>query len=62
MVETASDEILKGADTDDVAFLVVGDPFGYDNVLQESSDIVLIVLKTYTGPLLTRTLFCEPES
>jgi diphthamide biosynthesis methyltransferase len=29
MVESASDEILNGAQTDDVAFLVVGDPFGY---------------------------------
>lgn len=29
MVESNSDEILDGADTKDVAFLVVGDPFGY---------------------------------
>lgn len=28
MVESSADEILKGADIDDVAFLVVGDPFG----------------------------------
>ncbi|MCJ1388860.1 diphthine synthase [Xylographa bjoerkii] len=28
MVESSSDEILVGADTSDVAFLVVGDPFG----------------------------------
>ncbi|KAL6715199.1 diphthine synthase [Lecanora helva] len=28
MVESSSDEILAGADTSDVAFLVVGDPFG----------------------------------
>lgn len=28
MVEMESDAILDGADTDDVAFLVVGDPFG----------------------------------
>lgn len=28
MVETNSDEILSGADEEDVAFLVVGDPFG----------------------------------
>ncbi|CUM65902.1 uncharacterized protein PRCAT00003552001 [Priceomyces carsonii] len=28
LVETGSDEILKGAKEDDVAFLVVGDPFG----------------------------------
>lgn len=28
MVETASDEILKGASEDDIALLVVGDPFG----------------------------------
>ncbi|SPN98409.1 probable Diphthine synthase [Cephalotrichum gorgonifer] len=28
MVESSSDEILEGADTTDVAFLVVGDPFG----------------------------------
>ncbi len=29
MVESGSDEILAGADKSDVAFLVVGDPFGY---------------------------------
>ena len=29
MVESASDEILADADKSDVAFLVVGDPFGY---------------------------------
>lgn len=28
MVETQSDEILHGADTQDVSLLVVGDPFG----------------------------------
>jgi len=28
MVESFSDEILAGADTSDVALLVVGDPFG----------------------------------
>lgn len=29
MVESSSDEILAGAATSDIAFLVVGDPFGY---------------------------------
>jgi diphthamide biosynthesis methyltransferase len=29
MVESSSDEILSGAASTDVAFLVVGDPFGY---------------------------------
>jgi diphthamide biosynthesis methyltransferase len=29
MVESASDEILDDAQNVDVAFLVVGDPFGY---------------------------------
>jgi diphthamide biosynthesis methyltransferase len=29
MVESSSDEILAGADKSDVAFLVVGDPFGH---------------------------------
>ena len=29
MVETESDEILRNADTEDVALLVVGDPFGW---------------------------------
>ena len=28
MVETDSDEILRNADSEDVSFLVVGDPFG----------------------------------
>lgn len=29
MVESNSDEILRNAQEEDVAFLVVGDPFGY---------------------------------
>lgn len=29
MVESSSDEILAGADVAEIAFLVVGDPFGY---------------------------------
>lgn len=29
LVESGSDEILAGADKADIAFLVVGDPFGY---------------------------------
>lgn len=32
-VEQGSDEILKGAANEDVAFLVVGDPFGYMGIL-----------------------------
>lgn len=31
MVETQSDEILANAETEDVALLVVGDPFGYES-------------------------------
>jgi diphthine synthase len=34
MVESNSDEILRNAQNEDVAFLVVGDPFGYDLVIQ----------------------------
>lgn len=30
MVESSSDDILKDADKVDIAFLVVGDPFGYE--------------------------------
>jgi diphthine synthase len=30
MVESNSDEILRNAQNEDVAFLVVGDPFGYE--------------------------------
>lgn len=29
MVESQSDDVLQDADRVDVAFLVVGDPFGY---------------------------------
>jgi diphthine synthase len=29
MVESSSDEILASAQSEDIAFLVVGDPFGY---------------------------------
>jgi len=36
MVETQSDKILHNAGTEDVSLLVVGDPFGYDGVLNTS--------------------------
>ena len=32
MVESEADRILDGADREDVAFLVVGDPFGCANL------------------------------
>ena len=32
MVESLSDDILAGADQCDVAFLVVGDPFGWASI------------------------------
>lgn len=35
MVESASDDILEGAQEVDVAFLVVGDPFGYASTARE---------------------------
>ena len=34
MVESSSDEILEGATDSDVAFLVVGDPFGLADMLK----------------------------
>lgn len=38
MVENDSDDILAGADKEDVAFCVVGDPFGYTyNTLTSTS-------------------------
>ena len=61
MVESASDEILAGADTSDVAFLVVGDPFGYGgHALSEMYSAILI--KDCTEPLPTLTLSSELEN
>lgn len=37
MVESSSDEILAGADSKDIAFLVVGDPFGYVSSVVKTS-------------------------
>ena len=41
MVESSSDDILSEADTKDVVFLVVGDPFGYICPFLELSSNVL---------------------
>ena len=38
MVESASDEILADAHNVDVAFLVVGDPFGYVCIIPHLED------------------------
>ena len=57
MVETQSDEILRGADTEDVSLLVVGDPFG----------CVILCLRltdnrspTHAERRHTRTSYCAP--
>ena len=62
MVESASDEILSGADTSDVAFLVVGDPFGYDFHATVSEMFTTRLINDYTEPLPTRTSSSEPEN
>lgn len=41
MVESSSDEILEGADTLDIAFLVVGDPFGYFPCFRQLSRVLI---------------------
>jgi diphthine synthase len=51
MVESQSDEILKDADTKDVAFLVVGDPFGATT----HTDLALRC-RQHEPPIPTRTL------
>lgn len=55
MVESASDEILSGADTSDVAFLVVGDPFGYDVQATVSEMYTTRLINNYTEPRPTPT-------
>lgn len=47
MVETESEAILKDADTEDVAFLVVGDPFGWAYLFNTGS----LLLPRLTFPL-----------
>ena len=42
MVETESDDILANAATDDVSFLVVGDPFGQVKTLRIDDCVELI--------------------
>lgn len=56
MVESSSDDILAGADTDDVAFLVVGDPFGYG--LDTMADMTISYSQFLVLPLI-RIYFCE---
>lgn len=59
MVESSSDEILAGAAADDVAFLVVGDPFGYG-----SEAIGGVTASRLRPPVLrpTQTYSCELAS
>lgn len=62
MVEFASDEILAGADTLDIAFLVVGDPFGYDGNAAISEIHTARLTNDYTEPQLTPTSSSELEN
>lgn len=59
MVESASDEILAGADVLDVAFLVVGDPFGYDGHSRILDKYSPRLTNHYIEPLPTPTLSFE---
>lgn len=61
MVESSSDEILAGADVDDVAFLVVGDPFGYlfwPSTLNWQNESI----SRMSGPLRIQISYSELES
>ena len=60
MVESASDEILARADTSDVAFLVVGDPFGYDGHASISIKCITKLISNCKEPPLTPTSSSEP--
>ena len=62
MVESASDEILAGADVLDIAFLVVGDPFGYDGRTTILDKYSLRLTNHCIEPLPTPILFFELES
>ena len=62
MVESASEEILAGAHTSDVAFLVVGDPFGYDDHAPGSAECAAKLINNYTEPPPTPTWSFEPKS
>lgn len=44
MVETQADDILHGADKEDVSLLVVGDPFGYVYIHPHHISVCLRVL------------------
>lgn len=59
MVESASDKILAEADVLDVAFLVVGDPFGYDGHAAIIDKYNPRLTNHYTEPLPTPTLSFE---
>jgi diphthine synthase len=48
MVESESDAILSGADSVDIAFLVVGDPFGYCFLMSNQSIHMLIFFSSAT--------------
>ncbi len=43
MVESSSGDILQGADTIDVAFLVVGDPFGSEFDMWNNFDRSILI-------------------
>lgn len=60
MVEMESDEILRDAQNVDVAFLVVGDPFG--SVYNYFEISILHILIMIIELLHTQTWFCERES
>lgn len=62
MVESSSDDILNGADKDDVAFLVVGDPFGYLTSLLPFIVGRLVRLTYPREPQHTQTFSSAPVS
>lgn len=59
MVESSSDDILSDADNVDVAFLVVGDPFGYALF---RSILRVVILTVMTEQRLTPTSSSAPAN
>jgi diphthine synthase len=63
MVESSSDEILAGADKVDIAFLVVGDPFGYTFALNFEAILTRDRATTHTDlSLRARTLNIQTQT
>lgn len=64
LVESGADEILAGADKDDVSFLVVGDPYGattHTDLQLRAAELNIPVIAIHNASIMNAVACCGAQ-